>query len=60
MVNRGPRVATAAFGPATAALLLLLWVMIGASVWHFGPRLPPLRVEAFSGDWGDPPLAEEG
>lgn len=49
VVNRGPRVATAAFGPATAALLVLLWVMIGASVWHFGPRLPPLRVEAFSG-----------
>lgn len=50
VVNRGPRVAAAAFGPATAALLVLLWVMIGASVWQLGLRLPPLRVEAFSAD----------
>lgn len=48
VVNRGPRVATAAFGPATAALLLLLWVMMGASVWRFGVRLPPFHAEAFS------------
>jgi hypothetical protein len=48
VVNRGPRVATAAFGPATAALLALLWVMIAASIWHFGLRLPPFRAEAFS------------
>ena len=48
VVNRGPRVATAAFGPATAALLALLWVMMGSSVWHFGVRLPPLHLEAFS------------
>lgn len=51
VVNRGPRVAAAAFGPATAALLVLLWVMIGASVWHLGLQLPPLRTEAFSGKY---------
>ena len=48
VVNHGPRVATAIFGPATAALLVLLWGMIAASIWHSGLRLPPLHAEAFS------------
>jgi len=46
-VNRGPRAAARAFGPATAAVLVLLWTMIAASLWRFGPRLPPLHLEAF-------------
>lgn len=47
IVNRGPRVAARAFGPATAAILLLLWVMIFASVWRFGFNLPTIDFNAF-------------
>lgn len=47
-VNRGPKVAARAFGPATAAVLLLLWAMILTTVYKFGLRLPALRFEAFS------------
>jgi len=46
-VNRGPRTAARAFGPATAAVLVLLWTMIAASIWKFGLQLPPLYLEAF-------------
>lgn len=48
VVNRGPKMAVRAFGPATAAVLLLLWGMIFATVLKFGLHLPTLRVEAFS------------
>ncbi len=48
VVNRGPRVAARAFGPATAAILLLLWVMIFASIWQFGFRLPSINFQAFT------------
>ena len=48
LVNRGPKMAARAFGPATAGVLILLWVMIFASIWHFkGIRLPALNLEAF-------------
>ncbi len=44
-VNMGPKVSARAFGPATAAVLLLLWAMIFATVWKFGLRyrhyIPP-------------------
>lgn len=50
LVNRGPKVAARAFGPATAAVLLLLWIMILASVWRFGFRLPSFDLQAFSPD----------
>jgi len=32
LVNRGPKVAARAFGPATAGVLLLLWTMIVATI----------------------------
>ncbi len=34
LVNRGPQISAAFFGPATAAVLLLLWVMI-VSATHY-------------------------
>jgi hypothetical protein len=48
LVNRGPRTAAVVFGPATAGVLLLLWLMMGASVWRFGLELPGLSASAFS------------
>ncbi|HIE57517.1 MAG TPA: hypothetical protein EYP88_04710 [Anaerolineales bacterium] len=48
LVNRGPKMAARTFGPATAGVLLLLWAMIFASIWHFkGIVLPDFRLEAF-------------
>ncbi|MEO6600084.1 MAG: universal stress protein [Polyangiaceae bacterium] len=49
LVNRGPKTAARAFGPATAAVLLLLWLMIFATVWKQGLHLPDFRLAAFSG-----------
>ncbi len=48
LVNRGPRVAARAFGPATFAVLALLWVMIIATVWQRGFHLPSIDFRAFS------------
>jgi hypothetical protein len=48
IVNRGPRVAARAFGPATAAVLLLLWGMIVATIVRFGLHFPQLNVAAFA------------
>jgi len=48
LVNRGPKMAARAFGPATFAVLLLLWAMIGATIWQRGFHLPPLDLRAFS------------
>lgn len=47
LVNRGPKMAARAFGPATAGVLLLLWAMVFATVWQFGIQLPALDVQAF-------------
>ncbi|CAN5558268.1 hypothetical protein BH10ACI1_BH10ACI1_03140 [soil metagenome] len=47
VVNRVPKVAARAFGPATAAILLLLWIMIFASLWRFGFNLPSIDFNAF-------------
>lgn len=47
LVNRGPKVAARAFGPATAGVLLLLWVMIFATILKYGLRLPSFNLEAF-------------
>ncbi len=47
-VNLGPKVAARTFGPATAAVLLLLWVMIAATIWHSGLHFPSVHWEAFS------------
>ncbi|MBK7395045.1 MAG: universal stress protein [Myxococcales bacterium] len=48
VVNRGPRVAARAFGPATAAILLLLWVMIGTTIYRRGFHLPAIHGQAFT------------
>jgi nucleotide-binding universal stress UspA family protein/predicted membrane protein len=47
-VNLGPKASARIFGPATFAVLLLLWTMVFATVWKFGFRLPALHWQAFS------------
>ncbi len=47
VVNRGPRIAARVFGPATAAVLALLWLLVGAVLWRRGLHLPPLSIDAF-------------
>ena len=47
LVNRGPKVAARAFGPATAGVLLLLWAMVIATIWKQGFHLPDLDLHAF-------------
>ena len=51
LVNRGPKTAAFAFGPATAGVLLLLWTMIGATIWQYGFHLPSINLEAFSAEY---------
>ncbi len=51
LVNRGPKMAARTFGPATAGVLVLLWVMIGATLWQRGFHLPDFNLEAFRGDY---------
>ncbi len=48
LVNRGPKVAARAFGPATLGVLILLWVMIIATIVKFGFQLPNFDLRAFS------------
>jgi len=48
VVNRGPRLAARVFGPATAAVLVLLWVLVGAVLLQRGFHLPALEKAAFS------------
>jgi len=47
LVNRGPKVAARAFGPATAGVLLLLWAMVIATIFELGFHLPDLNFQAF-------------
>ena len=47
LVNRGPKVAARAFGPATAGVLLLLWMMVFATIIKEGFHLPEFHWEAF-------------
>ncbi|MCA9924308.1 MAG: universal stress protein [Anaerolineales bacterium] len=47
LVNRGPKMAARAFGPATAAILLLLWTMVIATLWQRGLQLPAIKLDAF-------------
>jgi len=49
LVGRGPRVVSRVFGPATAAVLALLWVMIGAVVVKRGVHVAPFHLGAFRG-----------
>lgn len=51
LVNRGPRTAARAFGPATLAVLLLLWTMIVATIWKRGFHLPTIDLRAFTPDY---------
>jgi len=44
LVNRGPKVAARTFGPATAGVLVLLWVMIAATLWKQGFHLPDFNL----------------
>ena len=48
LVNLGPKVAARVFGPATLAVLALLWAMNIATVWKLGFHLPPLNLKAFA------------
>ncbi len=47
LVNQGPKVAARTFGPATLAVLLLLWAMNIATIWKLGLELPSLNLQAF-------------
>ncbi|MBE0685988.1 MAG: APC family permease, partial [Anaerolineaceae bacterium] len=47
LVNRGPKMAARTFGPATAGVLILLWIMIFATLFRTGFHLPALSFEAF-------------
>ena len=47
LVNRGPKMAARPFGPATAGVLILLWIMIFATLFRTGFHLPALSLEAF-------------
>jgi nucleotide-binding universal stress UspA family protein len=48
LVNRGPKMAARAFGPATAGVLLLLWAMVIATIVQFGLHLPQFDLKAFA------------
>lgn len=48
LVNRGPKMAARTFGPATAGVLLLLWVMVFSTIYRYGIKLPPLDFRAFN------------
>ena len=50
VVNRGPRLAARVFGPATAAVLLLLWILVGAVLLQGHGRLPSFDLAAFAPD----------
>lgn len=63
IVNRGPKASARAFGPATMAVLILLWAMIFATIWKFwgtpikaswligGINIPKINLEAFSSEY---------
>ena len=48
LVNLGPKVAARTFGPATLAVLALLWIMIAATILRLGFHLPNFNLKAFS------------
>jgi len=48
LVNRGPKMAARTFGPATAGVLILLWLMIISTLIRTGFQLPVLSFEAFT------------
>ena len=48
LVNQGPKMAARTFGPATAGVLLLLWVMVITTVVKYGISLPKFDLQAFN------------
>ncbi|MCJ7660163.1 MAG: hypothetical protein MUO67_13545, partial [Anaerolineales bacterium] len=48
LVNRGPKMASRVFGPATAGIVLLLWIMIFAVIGEHGLQLPDFNLKAFT------------
>lgn len=51
LVNRGPKTAARTFGPATLAVLALLWVMVFATIWKMGFHLPSIDFRAFTPEY---------
>ncbi len=51
VVNRGPKTAARAFGPATLAVLALLWTMVIATIWNRGLHLPTWDWRAFGPEY---------
>ncbi len=49
-VNRGPKIAAKFFGPATALILLFLWLMIFEVIRSRGLSLPSFNIAAFNGE----------
>jgi len=47
LVNRGPKMAARTFGPATAGVLILLWLMVLTTLIRTGFQLPELSLQAF-------------
>ncbi|NPA89921.1 MAG: universal stress protein [Chloroflexi bacterium] len=47
IVNLGPKWAARVFGPATLAVLALLWAMNIATIWKLGLHLPAIHLKAF-------------
>lgn len=50
VVNRGPRLAARVFGPATAAVLILLWALVTATIFRHGLVLPNFDLRAFAAE----------
>jgi nucleotide-binding universal stress UspA family protein len=48
LVNRGPKMAARTFGPATAGVLILLWIMILTTLIRTGFHLPAFSFSAFA------------
>jgi nucleotide-binding universal stress UspA family protein len=51
LVNHGPKMASRFFGPATAGVLVLLWVLIISVIAQRGLHLPHLDLRAFTGQY---------
>lgn len=51
LVNRGPKMAARTFGPATAGVLILLWVMVFATIHKYGFHLPDFNLDAFKPEY---------
>jgi len=50
-VNLGPRISARFFGPATALILVFLWLLVFAVIWQRGLILPDFQIQAFRGEY---------